>query len=170
MRFEVYLGLGSNLGEKRRNIQCAVERLREISTGLTVSSFYETAPVGVTLQPAFVNAVCGIWTRLSVFELLGELRDIQREAGVRGPVLNGPRALDVDILLYGSLVVDLPHLTVPHPRMTEREFVLRPLAEIASGVVHPVMKKTAAALLADLDGNSQRTPRLCRTGYRPSPV
>ena len=79
-----------------------------------------------------------IW---SVFELLGELRDIQQEAGVRGPVLNGPRALDVDILLYGSLVVDLPHLTVPHPRMSEREFVLRPLAEIAPGVVHPVVQE-----------------------------
>ncbi|MDE2822780.1 MAG: 2-amino-4-hydroxy-6-hydroxymethyldihydropteridine diphosphokinase [Chloroflexota bacterium] len=170
MQSEVYLGLGSNLGDKRGHIQRAVERLREVSTGLTVSSFYETAPVAVTLQPPFVNAVCGLWTRLSVFELLTELRDIQREAGVRGPVLNGPRALDIDILLYGSLVVDLPHLTVPHPRMTEREFVLRPLAEIAPGVVHPVMKKTAAEMLADLDGNSQRTPRPCPTGYRPSPV
>ena len=152
MQSEVYLGLGSNLGDKRGNIDRAVERLREISTGLTVSSFYETAPVGVTLQPAFVNAVCGMWTRLSVFELLGELRDIQRDAGVRGPVLNGPRALDIDILLYGSLVVDLPHLTVPHPRMMEREFVLRPLAEIAPGVMHPVAKKTAAELLGDLSG------------------
>ena len=152
MRTEVYLGLGSNLGDKRGNIERAVERLREISTGLTVSSFYETAPVGVTLQPSFVNAVCGMWTRLDVFELLRELRDIQRDAGVRGPVLNGPRALDIDILLYGSLVVDLPHLTVPHPRMTEREFVLRPLAEIAPGVVHPVAKKTAAELFSDLNG------------------
>ena len=169
MQSEVYLGLGSNLGDKRGNIQWAVERLREISTALTVSSMYETAPVGVTLQPAFVNAVCGMWTKLSVFELLSELRDIQREAGVRGPVLNGPRMLDIDILQYGSLVVDVPHLTVPHPRMAEREFVLRPLAEIAPGVVHPVMKKTAAELLADLDRNSQSTPP-CPTGYRPSPV
>ena len=87
-----------------------------------------------------------------MYELLGELRDIQREAGVRGPVLNGPRMLDVDILLYGSLVVDLPHLTVPHPRMAEREFVLRPLAEVAPGVMHPVAMKTAEELLADLNG------------------
>ena len=133
----MYLGLGSNLGDKRANIQWAVERLREISTGFTVSRFYETSPVGVTLQPSFVNAVCGMWTGLSVFELLSKLRGIQRDAGVRGPVLNGPRMLDIDILLYGSLVVDLPHLTVPHPRMAERKFVLRPLAEIAPGVCTP---------------------------------
>ena len=155
MRAEVYLGLGSNLGDKRGNIEQAVERLRENSTGLTVSSFYETAPVGVTLQPPFVNAVCGMWTGLSVYELLSELRDIQREAGIRGPVLNGPRALDVDILLYGSLVVDLPHLTVPHPRMTEREFVLRPLVEIAPGVVHPVAMKTAAKLLEEIRSTTE---------------
>ena len=152
MRAEVYLGLGSNLGDKRGNIERAVERLRGISSGLKVSSLYETAPIGVTLQPSFVNAVCGMWTWLSVHELLAELRDVQREAGVRGLVLNGPRMLDIDILLYGNLVADLPHLTVPHPRMTEREFVLRPLAEIAPRVLHPVAKKTAAELLGDLAG------------------
>ena len=129
--------------------------MREISTGLTVSSFYETAPVGVTLQPSFVNAVCGMWTDLDVFELLSELRDIQRDAGMRGPVLNGPRALDVDILLYGSLVVDLPHLTVPHPRMADREFVLRPLAEIAPGVVHPVSRKTAVEMLGEVRSTTE---------------
>lgn len=152
MRTEVYLGLGSNLGDKRRNIERAVERLCGISSGLKVSSMYETAPVGVTLQPSFVNAVCGMWTGLSVFELLREIRGIQREAGVRGPVLNGPRMLDIDILLYGSLVVDLPHLTVPHPRMTEREFVMRPLVEIAPGAVHPVTGMTAAELLEEISG------------------
>ena len=150
MRAEVYLGLGSNLGDKRRNIERAVERLSELSTHLTVSSMYETAPVGVILQPSFVNAVCGMRTSLSVFELLREIREVQRETGERGPVLNGPRMLDIDILLYGRVVVELPHLTVPHPRMTAREFVLRPLAEIAPGVVHPVTNKTAAEMLAAL--------------------
>ena len=150
MLTEVYLGLGSNLGDKRGNIERAVESLRGISSGLRVSSLYETAPVGVTLQPSFVNAVCGMWTGLSVFELLREIHGIQREAGVRGPLLNGPRMLDIDILLYGSLVLDLPHLTVPHPRMTEREFVLRPLVEVAPGVMHTVAKETSAELLADL--------------------
>ncbi len=150
MLTEVYLGLGSNLGDKRGNIERAVESLRRISSGLRVSSLYETAPVGVTLQPSFVNAVCGMWTGLNVFELLREIRGIQREAGVRGPVLNGPRVLDIDILLYGSLVVELPHVTVPHPRMTEREFVMRPLEEIAPEVVHPVSGMTAAELAGDL--------------------
>ncbi len=131
---------------------------------------YETAPVGVTLQPSFVNAVCGMWTNLSVYELLREIRGIQHEAGERGPVLNGPRVLDIDILLFGSLVVDLPHLTVPHPRMTEREFVLRPLAEIAPGAVHPVNKKTAGKLLADLKETTQSTPAPYPSGYRPPPV
>ena len=157
MLTEVYLGLGSNLGDKRGNIERAVERLRGISSGLKVSSLYETAPVGVTLQPSFVNAVCGMWTELSVYELLREIREIQREAGVRGPVLNGPRMLDIDILLYGSLVVDLPHLAVPHPRMTEREFVMRPLAEIAPGMVHPVLKKTAAELLGEIRSTTEFT-------------
>lgn len=154
MRAEVYLGLGSNLGDKRGNIERAVERLRELSDSIMVSSLHETAPVGVTLQPSFVNAVCGMWTDLDVFQLLREIRAIQRDAGVRGPVLNGPRMLDIDILLYGGLVVDLPHLTVPHPRMAAREFVLRPLAEIAPGVVHPVTGKTAAEMLSDLVGTS----------------
>ena len=167
MQSEVYLGLGSNLGDKRGNIERAVDRLREISTGLTVSSMHETAPVGVTLQPAFANAVCGMRTELGVFELLQKIREIQRESGVRGPVVNGPRALDIDILLYGGLVVELPHLTVPHPRMTERDFVLRPLAEIAPGVVHPVAKKTAGQLLADLIGNPQGTLAPYPSGYRP---
>ena len=116
---------------------------------------YETTPVGVTLQPTFVNAVCGMWTGLGAFELLQEIREIQRESGVRGPVLNGPRMLDIDILLYGGLVIDLPHLTVPHPRMTERDFVMRPLAEIAPEVMHPASKKTAEEMLADLVGVSR---------------
>ena len=170
MQSEVYLGLGSNLGDKRWNIERAVDRLREISTGLVVSSMQETAPVGVTIQPAFVNAVCGMRTELGVFELLRKIGEVQREAGVRGPVVNGPRMLDIDILLYGGLVIDLPHLTVPHPRMSEREFVLRPLAEIGPGVVHPVAKKTAGELLADLIGNPQGIPAPYPSGYRPSPV
>lgn len=151
MLTEVYLGLGSNLGDGRRNIEKGVERLRGISTDVAVSSFYETAPVGLTVQPSFVNAACRIWTRLTVFELLEELQKIQGKAHARRAVLNGPRALDIDILLFGNLVIDLPHLRVPHPRMTERKFVLRPLEEIAPTVIHPVAKRPISELLAGLE-------------------
>lgn len=146
---EAYLGLGSNLGCRRQNIADALDRLRTLSSNLVVSSFSETAPVGVTFQPSFVNAVCRIRTTLSPFELLHEIRRIQPIVGSRRPILNGPRALDIDILLYGSIVIDAPHLTIPHPRMTEREFVLRPLVEIAPQAIHPVRKKTVSQLLAE---------------------
>lgn len=149
---EAYLGLGSNLGCRRQNITDAVDQLRTLSSNLVVSSFYETDPVGVTFQPSFVNAVCRIWTTLNPFELLHKIRRIQPIAGSRRPILNGPRALDIDILLYGNLVIDAPHLTIPHPRMTEREFVLRPFIEIAPQAIHPVRKKTVAQLLAEWSG------------------
>lgn len=149
---EAYLGLGSNLGCRRQNIADALHQLRTLSSNLVVSSFSETAPVGVTFQPSFVNAVCRIRTTLSPFELLHEIQRIQPIVGSRRPILNGPRALDIDILLYGSIVIDAPHLTIPHPRMTEREFVLRPLVEIAPQAIHPVRKKTVSQLLAECSG------------------
>lgn len=151
MLTEVYLGLGSNIGDKRRNIENGVERLRGLSTYLEASSLYETAPVGLTIQPSFVNAVCRMWTPLTVFALLEELWRIQWVPGARRAVLNGPRALDIDILLYGNLVIDLPHLAVPHPRMIGRDFVLRPLAEIAPMAVHPVAKRSISELLSELE-------------------
>lgn len=149
---EVYLGLGSNLGRRQQNIASGLERLRTLSSSLVSSSLYETAPVGVTFQPSFVNAVCRIWTILSPFDLMHEIRRIQQIGGSHRPILNGPRELDIDILLYGNLVIDTPHLTIPHPRMTEREFVLRPLAEIAPHAIHPLSKKTVSQLLAEWSG------------------
>lgn len=160
MPTEVYLGLGANIGNKRLNIGRAASRLRELSIGLTMSSLYETKPVGAMVQPSYVNAVCRMWTRLSVFELLHEIREIQRSVDARGPVVNGPRALDIDILLCGSLIATLPHLILPHPRMTKREFVLRPLVEVAPNTAHPTTGKTAAELLADLVGAATPSPSL----------
>lgn len=151
MLSEAFLGLGSNLGDRRRNIADAVDLLKEVSTHTVVSSMYETAPEGYTDQPAFVNAACGIWTRLSPYELLAKLKEIQASVGVRPAFVNGPRAVDVDILTYGRVVLDLsPGLTIPHPRMAEREFVLAPLAEIAPGLRHPVLKETVGTLLQRL--------------------
>lgn len=151
MLSEAYLGLGSNLGDRRRNIADAVELLRPVSSHTVVSSMYETAPEGYADQPAFVNAACGIWTRLSPYELLNMLKEVQVRVGARPAFVNGPRAVDIDILTYGRAVMDLsPGLTIPHLRMAEREFVLAPLAEIAPGLRHPVLKETIGTLLRRL--------------------
>ena len=128
MLSEAYLGMGSNLGDRRRNIAGAVRLLQAESAGLEVSGLYETAPKGFPGQPPFLNAACRLWTRLDPFELLEKLKEIQSVLGSRRAFVNGPRTLDIDILVYGSLVLRAPGLAIPHPRMTEREFVLAPLA------------------------------------------
>lgn len=148
---EVFIGLGSNLGDKKKNLKKAVERIAAVP-GVRVTKFspvYRTEPVGGAPQPAYLNAVVGIETALSPGELLRELRGIEKEMGrVRG-ARNAPRIIDLDILLFGR-VVRTPRLTVPHPRMLGRRFVLAPLAAIAGRAVHPTAGKTIEALLAGL--------------------
>jgi 2-amino-4-hydroxy-6-hydroxymethyldihydropteridine diphosphokinase len=157
MLSEVYLGLGSNLGERRNNIAEALSHLRKLSSGLAASALYETSPVGFSGQPAFVNAACRIWTGLDPFELLEELGEIQAALGSRRAFVNGPRTLDIDILVYGQLVLSTPGLSIPHPRMAGREFVLAPLAEIAPGLRHPVLRETVRSLLARLRSSGAHT-------------
>jgi 2-amino-4-hydroxy-6-hydroxymethyldihydropteridine diphosphokinase len=120
-----------------------------------MSSLYETDAAGFSIQPAFLNAACHVWTELDPFELMARLKEIEAAAGRQRVFANAPRTLDLDILLYGRLVVDTPVLTVPHPRMADRAFVLAPLVEIAPGAFHPVLKATAAGLLSRLDRASQ---------------
>ena len=151
MQAEVYLGLGSNLGDRRANIHRAVEMLRGVSSGVRLSPIYETEPAGFAGQPAFLNAVCGLWTRLDPFRLLDEVLRIQRETSGTRAFLNAPRAIDIDMLLYGRWVIETPLLTLPHPRMAEREFALRPLADLAPAYEHPVLGATIAELLARLE-------------------
>ena len=146
----VHLGLGSNLGDRRRNIERAVELLGERMQVECVSRFYETPPMYEERQPPFLNAVCRCASPPAPRDLLRFIQEIEANLGrVPGPK-NSPRPLDIDILLYGSLTLDEPDLAIPHPGIAERPFVLIPLAEIDPDAVHPVTGKTTAEMLAEL--------------------
>ena len=124
MLTEAYVGLGSNLGDRRAAIVGGIAAMRRLGTGVAASSLYETEPVGWAHQPPFLNAVCQVWTRLNPFELLAELRRVEGRAGGGKAFANGPRGLDLDLLLFGRAVIAAPGISVPHPRMAGREFVL----------------------------------------------
>ena len=147
---KVYLALGSNLGDREVNLDKIVSSLQEKTELETLSSIYETEPVGFRNQPRFLNAICLVQTTLEPFLLLAWVKEIERKIGPRASFRNGPRAADIDILLYDDLVLETPTLTIPHPRMAERAFVLVPLAEIAPGLVHPVLNQSVSALLDEL--------------------
>jgi len=151
-----YIALGSNLGERERNLREAVEALRK-QHGFEVcrvSRFYETTPVSGPPQPDYLNGVVEVRTGLRAHDLLKKLQDIEKAFGRRRATRWGPRTLDLDLLLYGDTVIETPDLQVPHPRLHERRFVLEPLSEIAPNVRHPVLGKTAAQLLSEVGSTS----------------
>lgn len=150
MLYEAYVGLGSNLGDRRATLLGAFEALRRDAVDVAVSSLYESLPVGFTRQPPFLNAVCRLWTRLDPFQLLERARRTEAAAGPRRPFPNAPRALDVDLLTHGRAALSLPGLVLPHPRMADRAFVLVPLAELAPTFVHPTLRLPVGALVARL--------------------
>ena len=150
----VYIGLGANLGERRETIDAALARLDEhpaIRVG-AVSALIDTEPVGGPAgQPNYLNGAAAIETDLEPAALLAELKRIEHDLGRREGPRWGPREIDLDILLCGDLVLDSPDLTIPHPRLRERRFVLAPLAEIAPDATDPVTGLTVRELVARLD-------------------
>ncbi|MGB2602879.1 MAG: 2-amino-4-hydroxy-6-hydroxymethyldihydropteridine diphosphokinase [Candidatus Sulfotelmatobacter sp.] len=146
----VYLSLGSNVGDREAQLRDAQARLGVLGRIVAVSSVYETEPVEFTEQPWFLNCAIALETSLAPQQLMSAILSAEQQMGrVRGQS-KGPRSIDIDILLFGNEIIESPDLTIPHPAMYQRRFVLEPMAEIAPEVVHPILEKTIRELLDSL--------------------
>ncbi|MFH0914028.1 MAG: 2-amino-4-hydroxy-6-hydroxymethyldihydropteridine diphosphokinase [Chloroflexota bacterium] len=148
----IYLGLGSNMDNRKENLARALELLAQRVSIVLSSSIYDTAPVGNADQPRFLNMVCQGTTRLAPMGLLMIAKAIESKMGRVAKVPNAPRPIDIDILFYGNQKVNSPDLVIPHPRIAERAFVLVPLAEIAPELVHPALGKKIKELRKKVEG------------------
>lgn len=162
MKRTVYLSLGSNLGDREGNLRDAIARLGELGSIGKVSALYETEPVEVAgQQPWFLNCAVAVESELTPLEFLKRMLAIEQSMGRERTEPKGPRTIDMDIIFFGDEVLDSKELSLPHPAMQHRRFVLAPLAEIAPEAVHPVLQRTVRELLNSLAANSGAVRR-CR--------
>ncbi|MBI2678130.1 MAG: 2-amino-4-hydroxy-6-hydroxymethyldihydropteridine diphosphokinase [Candidatus Koribacter versatilis] len=171
MKKLVYLGLGSDLGDRRANLDAAIGRIAELGVIKAQSSFYETEPMEMAQQSGapqwFLNCALVLETELMPKQLLGRLLEIERGLGRKRPrgaaaEVKTPRTIDLDILMFGSSVVEAPGLVIPHPAMHLRRFVLEPLAEIAADVRHPVFKRSVREMRDALPKDSGAVKKLAQ--------
>ncbi|NJD59356.1 MAG: 2-amino-4-hydroxy-6-hydroxymethyldihydropteridine diphosphokinase [Anaerolineales bacterium] len=156
MAASIYLSLGSNLGNRLNNLQAAMNELEIKISQIQQSPIYETEPWGYSDQPLFLNQVIRASTSLEPHELLTFLKATEVKMGRQETFRFGPRLIDLDILFYDDVILETPDLTIPHPRMTERAFIIIPLSDIAPDLIHPVAGKTIQQLKAELDPSSVR--------------
>ena len=147
---DIYIGIGSNLGDKEKNIRRAIGLIKKKCKILKISSLYETEPVGYKKQDLFLNCAIKIKARLNPRELFIFLKSIEKKLGRVNIIKNGPRIIDLDILFYDDKAVKTINLAIPHPRLHKRAFVLEPLGEICNGLVHPILKKSIKELKSGL--------------------
>lgn len=153
----VYIALGSNVGDAAANLKQVLTLFEDAKIQvLRASPVFETAPQGLLNQPWFLNQVVEAETSLLPRQLLKRLLTIERSMGRKRTVRNGPRTIDLDIVLYGNAVVDAPDLQIPHPRMAERRFVLEPLAALVPDLRHPITKQTVREMLAQVRDQQAR--------------
>ena len=159
-RHDVYLGLGTNLGDRQGNLHRAVEYINErIGEVISLSSFYETKPVGFVSDNLFLNAACCVKTGLEPFDVLEESQTIEKLMGRINKSVDGvhfDRIIDIDLLIYDNLILQSAELILPHPRLHERDFVLFPLSEIAGDLRHPSLKKSLKELSCELKNSNTK--------------
>ncbi len=147
----VFIAIGTNLGNKEKNVQQSIEKIVQNNIHITKkSAIYKTMPYGYKDQPLFLNCAVQAETMLLPKELLYTLLSIEKQMGRVRKIHWGPRVIDLDIIFYDNLIINTPDLKIPHPDMQNREFVLKPLCDIAPGFVHPILHKTMKQLLKDL--------------------